>query len=324
MQRIPILTTRTVAIAACLSAALVAGALAQAGLRLTGGEEPIHACRLVPSGLLRVVDETSECRRHERPLVWNVKGPAGPQGASGPAGPAGPQGPAGPAGPEGAPGPPGPAGPPGPGLASLDGLDGLPCDGGSGTVDVTYDDANHAVLTCVPSGGGGGGGGQPAMSVNELMTGVTGAATDEFVEIVNTGTATADLSGWKLVYRSAAGTGDVVLATIPDGTVLAAGAFYLFGGAGFVSGPAPDQSYSTSIAATGGGVGIRDAAGSLLDSVGWGTATNAFVEGTVAAAPATTAAPGTSTGRIPDGDDTNDNAADFVVDDSPTPKAANG
>ena len=156
------------------------------------------------------------------------------------------------------------------------------------------------------------------------MTGVTGAATNEFVEIVNTGSAAADLSGWKLVYRSAAGTSDVTLATIPDGTTLAAGAFYLFGGAAYAGGPAPDQSYTTSIAAAGGGVGLRDAAGALVDSVGWGTATNAFVEGTVAAAPPTTDAPGTSTGRLPDGDDTNDNAADFVIDSSPTPKAANG
>ena len=39
--------------------------------------------------------------------------------------------------------------------------------------------------------------------------------------------------------------------------------------------------------------------GNLVDSVGWGTATNAFVEGTVAAAPPTTEAPGTSTGRAP-------------------------
>jgi len=168
-----------------------------------------------------------------------------------------------------------------------------------------------------------GGGGESKLSVNELMTGVTGAATDEFVEIVNTGAAAADLSGWKLVYRSAAGTSDVVLATIPDGTVLAASAFYLFGGAGYVSGPAADQSYSTSIVATGGGVGLRDAGGIIVDSVGWGTATNVLIEGTATAAPATSAAPGTSTGRIPDGDDTNDNAADFVIDETPTPKASN-
>jgi hypothetical protein len=156
------------------------------------------------------------------------------------------------------------------------------------------------------------------------MTGVTGSASNEFVEIVNTGTAAADLSGWKLVYRSAAGTSDVVLATIADGTSLAPGGFFLFGGAAYAGGPAADQSFSASVAATGGGVGLRDAAGTLVDSVGWGTATNAFVEGTVAAAPPTKEAPGTSTGRVPDGDDTNDNAPDFTLDDSPTPKAANG
>ena len=323
MKRLPTPTGRVAVVAACLAAGLLAGAFAQAGLQAIDTSTTIHACRLVPSGFVRIVGEPSDCRRHERHLSWNVKGPAGPQGPPGPPGASGAQGPAGPpgaAGPAGPQGPSGPAGPPGPGLSSLDDLDGLACQDGAGTVDLAYDGAGVATLTCVT----GGGGGDAAMSVNELMTGVTAAATDEFVEIVNTGTAAADLSGWKLVYRSAAGTSDVVLATVPDGTSLAAGGFYLFGGAGYVSGPAADQSYSTSIAATGGGVGIRDAGGNLVDSVGWGTATNAFVEGTVAAAPGTTEAPGTSIGRIPDGDDTNDNAADFVVDDSPTPKGSNG
>ena len=328
MNRLPTPKGRVAIVATCLAAGLLAGALAHAGLQTIDTSTTIHACRLVPSGLLRIVSEPSDCRRHERHLKWNVKGPAGPQGPPGPQGAAGPQGPAGPAGPQGAAGPTGPAGPagpqgpegpPGPGLSSLDDLDGLACQDGAGTVDLAYDAAGKASLTCVT-----GGGGDALMSVNELMTGVTGAASDEFVEIVNTGTAAADLSGWKLVYRSAAGTSDVVLATIPDGTSLAVGGFYLLGGADYVSGPAADQSYSTSIAATGGGVGIRDADGNLVDSVGWGTATNAFVEGTVAAAPGTTEAPGTSIGRAPDGDDTNDNAADFVVDDSPTPKGSNG
>lgn len=317
MHRFPIRSTRLVAIAVCLTAAVAAGAYAQPGLVLNGGTSTINACRLAPKGWLRAVDSPTACRKHERPLSWNVTGPAGPQGPAGPPGLQGPQGPQGPVGPEG---PAGPAGPPGAGLASLDDLDGLPCNGGGGTVDLTFDGANEAVLTCVPSGGGG----EATLAVNELMTGVTGAASNEFVEIVNTGTAAADLSGWKLVYRSAAGTSDVVVATIADGTALAAGGFFLFGGAAYAAGPAPDQSFSTSIAATGGGVGLRDATGNLVDSVGWGTATNAFVEGTVATAPPTTEAPGTSTGRVPDGDDTNDNAADFTLDDSPTPKAANG
>jgi hypothetical protein len=71
---------------------------------------------------------------------------------------------------------------------------------------------------------------------------------------------------------------------------------------------------------TGGGVGIKDGTGALIDSVGYGTATNAFVEGTVAAAPAA----GESIRRSPDGHDTNVNAADFAIDSTPTPKATNG
>ena len=319
MHRFPIRSTRLVAIAVCLAAAVAAGAYAQSGLLLNDAST-INACRC-SGGWLRAVDSPNACRKHERALSWNITGPAGPQGPAGAAGPAGPAGAQGPQGPPGPEGPAGPAGPPGAGLTSLDDLDGLSCNGGAGNVDLTFDDADAAVLTCVPSGGGGG---EATLSVNELMTGVTGAASNEFVEIANTGTAAADLSGWKLVYRSAAGTSDVVLATVPDGTSLAPGGFFLFGGAAYVGGPAADQSFSASIAATGGGVGLRDAAGNLVDSVGWGTATNAFVEGTVATAPPTTEAPGTSTGRVPDGDDTNDNAADFVLDDSPTPKAANG
>ena len=50
-----------------------------------------------------------------------------------------------------------------------------------------------------------------------------------------------------------------------------------------------------------------------IDSVGWGTATNALVEGAAAAAPPATAAPGSSIVRLPDGHDTNANASDFTV-----------
>jgi hypothetical protein len=155
------------------------------------------------------------------------------------------------------------------------------------------------------------------------MTGSAGAASNEFVEIVNTGTAGADIGGYKLAYRSAAGTSDVTLATVPTGTTLAAGGFYLLGGSGYAGTRAPDQSFSAAIAATGGGVALRDAAGAIVDSVGYGDAVNAFVEAHAASAPPTTAAPGSSVARIPDGHDTNDNAADFSVSASPTPGGAN-
>ena len=68
---------------------------------------------------------------------------------------------------------------------------------------------------------------------------------------------------------------------------------------------------------------MRDATGALIDSGGWGTATNALVEGSPAPAPPATAAPGSSIVRIPDGHDTNVNSADFAVTATATPRTAN-
>jgi hypothetical protein len=159
--------------------------------------------------------------------------------------------------------------------------------------------------------------------VNELSTGTAASGADEFVELSNTGTAAADIGGWKLVYRSTAGSSDVLLATVPSGTTLPVGAFYLFGGAAYAGAKSADQSFSAGLAASGGGVAVRDASGAAVDGVGWGTATNALVEGTPATGPPTTAAPGSSIVRLPDGHDTNSNAADFSVTSSPTPGASN-
>jgi Lamin Tail Domain/Collagen triple helix repeat (20 copies) len=257
-----------------------------------------------------------------------ARGPTGATGAAGARGPTGPAGAQGPAGAAGARGPTGPKGDPGGSLTSIAQLNGVACGSGSaaGTIAVSYDSSAHVVLTCVPSGGGGGGGGgggSATLVVNEFMTGTTGAAANEFVEVANVGTAAVDVSGFKLVYRSAAGTSDVALGTIPSGTSIPAGGYYLFGGSGYAGTPAADQSFSFGIAATGGGLGLRNADGALVDSVGYGTATNAFVEGSAAAAPATTDAPGTSAARLPNGHDTNSNSADFGSATPPTPKASN-
>jgi hypothetical protein len=159
--------------------------------------------------------------------------------------------------------------------------------------------------------------------VNEVQTGTASSAADEFVEISNTGRTAADIGGWKVVYRSASGTSDTTLATIPAGTTLAAGGFYLLGGSGYAGAATADQSFAAGLAGTGGGVGIRDTALALVDSVGWGTAANALVEAPPAPAPPATAAPGSSIARIPDGRDTNANAADFTVSSSATPRGAN-
>jgi lamin tail-like protein/collagen triple helix repeat protein len=281
----------------------------------------IQACAARASGALRLVARPADCRRRERSVSWNVRGPQGAQGEAGPAGaagapgPGGAQGPAGPVGPAGEPGPKGSKGEPGPAIDSLERLDGLPCRG-AGSVKLDYD-TSRVLLSCVVTASA------VAVSVNELSTGTAGAASDEFVELFNAGASPVDLSGFKLVYRAGAGTSDIALATIPDGTIVGPRAFYLFGGSGYAGMKKADQSFSPSLAAAAGGIGLRDAAGKLVDSVGYGTATNAFVETSPAPAPPATAPPGSSDIRRPDGKDTNDNGADFAVTASPTPGGPN-
>jgi collagen type I alpha len=318
--------------------------------------DTIHACAKKKDGRLRTVAGAANCRRDERALQWNVQGPKGDPGSEGPAGPAGPagtagqtgaagpmgpagavgpagppgatgpagaQGPQGPAGPQGATGAAGPQGPAGAGINSLEDLNGVACHAGgqAGTVAVSYDSSGNAVIACTPGGGGGGGSGP--IKVNEFSTGVTSAATNEFVELYNAGTTSVDVSGYKVVYRSASGTSDTTLATLPAGTTLAVGAFYLLGGSGYSGTVAADQSFGTSLAATGGSLAVKTSTGTLVDAVAYGTAANGLGEGQPAAAPPTTAAPGSSDIRLPDGHDTDANAADFAASAHPTPKAAN-
>lgn len=312
--------------AVALAALAVAGAGAAFAATRTASDLVLHGCARQSDGRLRLVAPGAVCRPHEVAVSWNSAGPAGPAGPQGAVGPAGPPGPAGPSGRDGAT------------LTSLEQLDGLACSPGSstGTVAVSYDAGDDAVISCRIATGTTTttvattttttttttGGGTPLVLVNEVETGTTGSASDEFVELVNAGTAPADLGGYKVVYRSAAGTADVSLATIPAGTTVAPGAHYLLGGSAYAGSRPADQSFSFSLAAAGGGVGLRDGSGALVDSVGYGSATNAFVEGSPAPAAPAADPPGSSIARVPDGHDTGDNGSDFAVGPA-TPGTAN-
>jgi len=287
----------------------------------------VNACVQRKTGRVRVVAGPNACRRGEQALAWNIQGPAGPPGPTGAAGVDGPPGPAGAPGATGAAGPEGPAGargatgPAGPQLTTLDGLNGSACHApaGTGTLSISYGASDGvASIVCAVAHGG-----SADLRVNEFMTGMTGSAQNEFVELYNGGTAAADLGGYRLVYRSSAGTSDVGLGTIPSGTMLAPGGFYLFGGRDYAGPPAADQTFTASLAATGGGLALRDANGSIVDSLGYGDATNAFVRGHPAPAPPAAPSPGNSDVRLPDGHNTDDNSADFTVSASPSPRAVN-
>ena len=319
-----------------LGAVALLGAIAAtfAAAAIPDDDGRIHACRTLKSGKLRVVADPDSCKPRERKLSWNIRGPKGdpgPPGVAGAQGPAGKQGATGEQGAAGAPGPAGPAGPQGPkgepgaALSSFDALNGLACTfgGDQGVIQIDYDSEGHAEITCVtedtpPVGAA-------RLTVNEFSTGVTGALGNEFVEIANAGDVPADVGGFKLVYRSASGTSDVTLATIPAGTTIPAGGFYLFGGNAYAGSHAADQTFGLGLSSTAGGVGLRDLAGALVDSVGYGEgAANALVEGSAAPAPPITDAPGSSVGRNGASGDTNSNAVDFIVTTAPTPGASNG
>ncbi|TML16745.1 MAG: lamin tail domain-containing protein, partial [Actinobacteria bacterium] len=97
-----------------------------------------------------------------------------------------------------------------------------------------------------------------AVKVNEVQTDGT-TSQDEFVELYNGGGTAADISGCKLVYRTASGTSDIVLATVPASTTIPANGFYLFGGMDYAgAGPAvANQTFSADLDATNGGLALR-------------------------------------------------------------------
>ncbi len=133
----------------------------------------------------------------------------------------------------------------------------------------------------------------PHLMISQFQT-AGGTANDEFIEIHNSGPSLIDLSGYTVVYRSANGTNDVKMMEWPSSTIIPSGGYYLIANTAYDGTVAPDASYnsntcSCALGAAGGGLAIRQGApntGAIIDSVGWGTATNIFVEASPTAAPA--------------------------------------
>lgn len=133
---------------------------------------------------------------------------------------------------------------------------------------------------------------------------------DEFIELLNASSAPVAIGGWQ-VQGCATGSGAAsTRATIPAGTTLASGQYYLLTNSGAYSGPVPgDQTYGTGIANSGNS-GIRLVnGGAPVDGVGLGV--GVCVEG-AALAGFTTTEPNRAFMRLDSGTrDTNNNAADF-------------
>jgi Lamin Tail Domain len=154
----------------------------------------------------------------------------------------------------------------------------------------------------------------------EVVTGGA-SASDEYVELTNASSSTLDLAGLELVYVTSTGSTVTRKATWSSSQPLDPGRHLLVANASGTFAGIADATYSGGFAATGGSLALRPVGGTAIDSVGWGDATNAFVEGTAAPAPPA----GSSLERRPGGpagntDDTNDNVTDWAVVGTPVPQ----
>jgi endonuclease/exonuclease/phosphatase family metal-dependent hydrolase len=122
------------------------------------------------------------------------------------------------------------------------------------------------VLVRYSFGGGGPPPGGSSVIVNEILANEPGSGTGgEFVELLNAGTATADLSGWQLR------DGTDVRHTFAAGTTLAPGrATVVFASAGSIPTGTPaaigSSTGTLSLANAGDTVSLRNASGATLDS----------------------------------------------------------
>jgi len=308
-----------------LAALAVAVGGTTAGVKAALADEAITACRH-KSGYLLVPSSGKTCKKAEQTMTWNVKGPPGPAGAPGSPGPQGAAGLPGPAGPAG---PPGPAGTGG-GLASIESLNGIACKtaaDGPGKVSVETEVDGAIVLSCEdgappppspsPSPPSPPTPGTSSLVINEIDYDQVGADGSGFVELKNTGSAAADLTGVALVLVDGGGGTEygrrALAGSLPPGGYLVVTVDAQNG--------APD------------GIALIGPSGSLLDALSYegsitaaqiGSATVSLVEGT--ALPEGVADSNTVEGsliRHPDGKDTNDAAADWRFTTTVTSGAAN-
>ena len=284
--------------------------------RGTNGDATIVACQKPGTGFLRIVHDSSACRKAERVVTWNVLGPTGPTGPAGPAGPVGPQGPQGPQGQDGAPGP-----------TSIGVLEGSACthaDGSAGTVHVSTTGSNLIELRCAGEGGPPPPPppppppGEAGFVINEIDYDQVGTDDGGFVELANTSGTAVTLDGLAVVLVNGGDSQEYDRVALTGS--LAAGAYLSL--ALEAQNGAPD------------GVALVDTTtGSLIDAFSYegeihaaqiGGQTYDLVEGTVLSA--TVSDSNTIDGslsRIPDDSDSNDAATDWAFTTTKTPGAAN-
>lgn len=143
------------------------------------------------------------------------------------------------------------------------------------------------------------------------ITGGTGLTTHDFVSIYNKTDQALDLEGLRLVKRTKTGTTDTTLKSWTTSTIINSGAYYTWANTDIASTINADTSSSQTIS-NDNGIAIRQGAentGEIIDSIGWGSAANDFVE----ASPFSTNPIGGQYLERINNQDTNDNSVDFQI-----------
>lgn len=161
----------------------------------------------------------------------------------------------------------------------------------------------------------------PDLLVAEVVTGGD-KASDEYIELYNAGDLPVQLDGLEVVYVTATG-GTVTRKRTWTDRRLQPGQHLLLANVDGVFAGVAEQTYSGGLSATGGTIAVRIVGAEVIDSLSWGNASSDFVEGSPGPAPAAGSSlerrPGGSAGN---GRDTNDNAADTIVNPMPIPDGA--
>lgn len=150
------------------------------------------------------------------------------------------------------------------------------------------------------------------------MTGGSGKTTNDFIEIYNPTDQDIDLEGMRLVKRTKIDQTDTPLKSWTTSNLIRAHGFYLWANSGFTDLTVPADVTTSGSIANDNGVALRKGpndAGQIIDSLAWGEATNAFVEGTVfptnlGANESLERKPG---GGLGNGEDSNNNSQDFFL-----------
>ncbi len=157
---------------------------------------------------------------------------------------------------------------------------------------------------------------------SEILAGVAGNNNHDFIELYNPGPQPVDLQGWSLWYRLSDDEEPQLVYRWAQRAVVPPGGHYLLAHQGEDFGLVADATFETPFAPARGGLQLRTAPGQPVDSLVWGARGPAtWAEGQ----PAPGLQNGQSLERLPGGDqgngqDTDDNAADFVVRAQPRPQ----